>query len=63
MTSPNLAQTVPLGDLIVALFDQANGFEPTAAGDVTAKVVSDMLLRAGNLRTLRELRELALFSR
>jgi len=45
------------------LFDQANGFEPTAAGDVTAKVVTDMLLRAGNLRALRELRELAITAR
>jgi hypothetical protein len=63
MTSPNFTQTVPLGDLVVALFDQATGFAPTDAADVTAKVVTDMLLRAGKTRALRELRLLALTSR
>ena len=63
MPGTNLTQTVPLGDLIVALFDQAMGFAPTAAGDVTAQVVTDMLLRAGNIRALCELREFALTSR
>jgi hypothetical protein len=63
MTSTSLTQTILLGDLVVALFDQATGFAPTDAADVTAKVVTDMLLRAGNTRAIRELRLLALTSR
>ena len=63
MPSTNLTKTVPLGDLIVALFEQATGFAPAAAGDVTAQIVNDMLLRAGNVRALCALREFALSSR
>lgn len=52
------AQTVPLGDLVAALFDQAEGFTPTITSDV-ADAVTDMLLRTGNTRALRALQALA----
>jgi hypothetical protein len=58
MPSTTPTKTVPLGDLVAALFDQAEGFTPTVTRDV-ADAVTDMLLRTGNTRALRALQALA----
>jgi hypothetical protein len=49
------ARTVPLGDLVAAVFDQAKGFTPAIFGDVARRVVTDMLLHTDNARALRAL--------
>jgi hypothetical protein len=63
MPSTTLTQTVPLGDLVAAVFDQAMGFSPTSTSEVATEVVNDMLLRTGNMRAWRALRALAMASK
>jgi hypothetical protein len=46
---------VPFGDLVVAVFDQAEALTPTIASKVAPWVVMDMLLRAHNMHALRAL--------
>jgi len=46
---------VALGDLVTAVFDQAERLTPTIASKATTRVVIDMLVRTQNTRALRAL--------
>jgi hypothetical protein len=59
MPKTSLTQTVPLGDLIAAVFEQRTGSTSTITSDVASEVVADILLRTGNSRALHALQELA----
>ena len=59
MLKTSRTQTVPLGDLIAAVFDHRSGSMPTITSDVASEVVADILLRTGNSRALHALQELA----
>lgn len=59
MHTATRAQTVQLGDLVAAVFDQATGFTPTVTNDVATRVVTDMLLRTDNAGALRALQRAA----
>jgi hypothetical protein len=63
MPTTTLTQTVPLGDLVAAVFDQEMGQMAPITGDVAADVVTEMLLRTGNTRALRALQAFATASR
>ena len=55
------ARTVPLGDLVAAVFDHAELLSPTVAGDVATRIVTRVLRRTDNARALRALQRAAGF--
>jgi hypothetical protein len=55
MPSTARNRTVPLGELVAAVFDQAEDLMPAVAGDVAARVVAHVLLRTSDARAVRAL--------